>query len=99
MPGRSAATPQTGGLAGPGSRQARERRGRSIEGLVGSAFLLEELRASCQGRAPEVSSDDSDLSNTSGPRKLHGTHSLPLSWARKAVLAHVHREEAEAREV
>lgn len=66
-PGRSAATPQTGGLADPGSRQAREGRGRSIEGLVVSAFLLEKLRASCPGRAPAVSSDDRDLSNMGIP--------------------------------
>lgn len=66
-PGRSAATPQTGGLADPASLQAREGRGRSIEGLVVSAFLLEKLRSSCQGRAPAVSSDDSDLGNMGTP--------------------------------
>ena len=66
-PGRSAATPQTGGLAEPASLQAREGRGRSIEGLVVSAFLLEKLRSSCQGRAPAVSSDDSDLGNMGTP--------------------------------
>ena len=66
-PGRSVAPPQTGGLADPASLQAREGRGRSIEGLVVSTFLLEKLRSSCQGRAPAVSSDDSDLSNMGTP--------------------------------